>query len=161
MADRAVRESTIDTFIDDYRDQNFQFDTIFMKESDAFSPIAKETDTKDVILLEESILNKYRKDLAEHIIEKEFTPEEYRKYIYNPWRLSYDLYGNVEYWGILLDLNNMFSVSEFNQSSIKVYDEGFPQLIDSLLDLEDPHLTINRAEVNENNLRVVEEEDDE
>jgi len=52
-----------------------------------------------------------------------FTSEEYRKYRYNPWRLSDDLYGTTELWFMLLHINEMFSVNEFNLRTIKVYDK--------------------------------------
>jgi len=147
MAESATGESSISEYIDDYRDLSISFDTMHLKE--------KETSTEDsfgtseMILLNDSFIQKYKGDLEDLIITKEFNRDETRKYKNNPWALSYDLYGSVEFWFLLLELNGLYSAIEFTGKSCKVYDQSLPTVIDTIIAAEEDFINENEAELND------------
>jgi hypothetical protein len=85
-----------------------------------------------------SILQDYRPFFESTIVTAEFTNSEVTKYRFKPKRLSDDLYGTTELWSVLLDLNNMYSIIDFNlEKSIKVYEpKEFLKLLNEVLILE-------------------------
>lgn len=145
MAETATGESSITEYVDDYRDLSISFDTLHLKES-AESPADSSGVTK-TILLGESFVQKYKGDLEDLIQEKTFNANEYAKYMCNPWALSYDLYGTVEFWFLILDLNNMYSAIEFTQRSILIYDGSLPDVVDTIIASEEPFIDNNNAEI--------------
>ena len=100
-----------------------------------------------MILLSDSILEKYQADLDELVETKTFTSKEQHRYDCNPWALSYDLYGTVEFWHLLLELNGMYSITEFTRNTIKVYDASLPDVIGAILSLEEESIDQNNEEI--------------
>lgn len=86
-------------------------------------------------------LNKYRKSYT-------FTSEEYRKYKYNPWRVSYDVYGTTEYWFLVLHANELYSAMEFDMHTIDLYTTDVMSVLNEILTIEDEGMRKNQAEVN-------------
>lgn len=141
------QETTIPDYIENYRDIESSFDTIHFKSKNTVDVYGKTGDT--LILLDDSVLEKYRADLEDLIVTKKMTSKEQFRYYCNPWVLSFDLYGTVEYWGLLLDLNNMSSVVEFTRPNIKVYDASLPDVIDAILALEEDAINLNKESLEE------------
>lgn len=153
--------ATINDYIEDYRDLEISFDTMHYKELDKVD--LNSESTEKIVLLSDSILEKYRTDLEDIVETKTLTAKEHLRYDCNPWALSFDLYGNVEYWHLLLDLNNMYSITEFTRDKIKVYDSTLPDVIGTILALEEESINQNIDEVedreNEVNIDDYEESD--
>lgn len=146
MNEVATEESGIDEYIDDYRDLDKSFDTMHLKESNVITDGSK---TRELILIGDAITSKYKNDLNELLESKTLTAAEQTKYFCNPWALSYDLYGSVEYWHLLLEANNMYSITEFTQETIKVYDSTLPDVIDTILALEEEFINNNTEDLND------------
>ena len=134
MSDMVRGSSQLKDYIDDYRDLSNSYQNLFFKEKNTFT---MNNESEEVILLGSGILDKYKKDLDNIKVTKKLTYEEQRKYYCNPWYLSYDLYGTVEFWYLILEANNMYSAIEFTQDTIQVYDGSLPRIIDSILALEE------------------------
>lgn len=135
------KESTISEYSKAYSDTDITFNSLHYKEKDSVD------DSTSLILLNDSILDKYRNDLAEKIVTKTLTNEEINKYQYNPKRLSFDLYGTTELWGLLLEINQLQSVTEFNINPVKVYDGSIISYINSIFSLEKPFIDQNEEEI--------------
>ena len=69
-----------------------------------------------------SMIEKYKDFLYEIIITSDATKEELAQYIFNPKKLSQDLYGTTEFWDTILILNDCKSIIDFDLDTIKVYD---------------------------------------
>lgn len=67
-----------------------------------------------------NLLNDYKDDLDKVAITINLNDEEYAKYVYKPKLLAYDVYGNVELYFIILFINNICNVKEFNNRKIKM-----------------------------------------
>lgn len=153
-----IGQSTIKDYIDEYRDLEISFDTMHLKELADFP--ADSSGVTQGILLGDSFIQKYRGDLEELITTKTYDREEISKYIANPWALSYDLYGSVEYWFLLLDLNNIYSATEFTSRTVKVYDGSLPDVINTILAAEEPFIDANDAEIDDYDNTDVNDSDD-
>ena len=141
MENATVKESLIADYIEDYNDLEISEDKLHLKETSSLE------DGNIMTLLTDSILLKYKNDLDEIVETKSLTIQEQTKYFYNPWVLSYDLYGTTEFWFLLLDLNDMHSSAEFTQETIKVYDGSLVNIINAILALEEEFINQNEEEL--------------
>ena len=98
--------STLESFIN-YKNLD---NNVYYKDLSIFE---KSIDGKSV-LLSYNILNDYRKEIFDFIIPITLTDEEFQKYQYQPKKLAYDLYGSTEYYYMILFINSMTNIKEFN-----------------------------------------------
>ena len=68
-----------------------------------------------------NIINDYVYELKELSIEIKLTTDEIYKYKYNPKRLSYDVYGSTKLFFIILLLNDMCNIHQFDLSKKTLY----------------------------------------
>lgn len=68
----------------------------------------------------ETTLKKYLEYIKANSFLVKFTNEERIKYMYNPKRLSYDLYNTTRLFFVILYINNMKSKIEFDRDTIWV-----------------------------------------
>lgn len=62
----------------------------------------------------------------------ELSDDEMDMYRYSPKKLSYALYGTVEMYFILLMLNGMYSITQFNKKKIWVFDKRNNHILDKI-----------------------------
>ena len=67
-----------------------------------------------------NVMQDYIDDMKAATVTVTLNDTEYLKYIYKPKLLAYDIYGNPELYFIILALNNMCSVKDFNMKKIKL-----------------------------------------
>lgn len=96
----------------------------------------------------ESILTDYRYFLEKHVQVIDLDDKLYQKYRFRPKTLSYDLYGTIEYASLLLSLNNIVSVSEFDLHKVKIYDNDVKSFLNEVLNKEKAKISKNTSEVN-------------
>jgi hypothetical protein len=72
---------------------------------------------------------------------------EIKKYRYRPKRLSYDLYQCIDYWYILLMINRMSSMMEFNKRTIKVLTYEGVTFLKNLAKKEENDIILNKKEI--------------
>ena len=104
--------STLESFIN-YKNLD---SNIYYKDLSIFE---KSIDGKSV-LLSYNILNDYRKEILDFVIPITLTNEEFQKYQYQPKKLAYDLYGSTEYYYMILFINSMTNIKEFNRRRINL-----------------------------------------
>jgi len=59
------------------------------------------------------LLERYRNEIISNSTIMDFESIDQKKYQFNPYRLSNDLYGVIDYWYIILDINNYDDVYNF------------------------------------------------
>ena len=69
----------------------------------------------------EKIFDEYRDILFETTIQIELTEEEFNKFKYRPKYFCQTIYNNKDLWYLLLLINNMLSVTEFNRKIINIF----------------------------------------
>lgn len=104
-------------------------------------------DEVNLILRDESILRKYRKELREHTKVITLSALDHMRYDYKPWLLSHDLYGTMELWIEILDLNEMRSFSEFHENQVIVFTNDIISILQSIKDLEKEKIALNEDEM--------------
>lgn len=73
------------------------------------------------------------------------TDEEYLKYRLRPKLLCYELYGITELWSLLLKVNNMVSITEFNRKNIRIMDSSkIFDVLNEILLKEESRIITNR-----------------
>ena len=135
------KEYTISDYTKAYKEESVTFASLHLKEVDI------KINGEKIILLSDSILDKYTDVLNEYLVTKTLTDSEYNKYQYNPKLLSYALYGTVELWFLILYANQLCSVTQFHINPVKVYSSGVIKVIQSILNLEKPVIDANEEEV--------------
>lgn len=100
--------TTIEDFIKAGKDVTLSYDSLSFKDVLSNGTI--------VSIL--NVIDDYIEELREESLLVTFSIEEFRKYQYKPKLLSIDIYGNPELYYIILLLNDMADVKEFNKQSI-------------------------------------------
>ena len=72
----------------------------------------------NILYVVKNVIEDYIPDLKEMALKVVLDDDEYLKYQYNPKRLAYDVYGATELYYIILMLNNIGGVIEFNAKEL-------------------------------------------
>lgn len=73
---------------------------------------------KNILYVVKNVIEDYIPDLKEMALKVVLTDDEYLKYQYNPKWLAYDVYGATELYYIILMLNNIGSIIDFNTKTL-------------------------------------------
>ena len=96
----------------------------------------------------ESLLTSYRYFFDQLVITYDLNDDQYLNYRFQPKKLSYDLYGTVELAPLLLNINNVVSVSEFDFQSPKIFKSSILDFINEVLNKEKIKITANNKQIN-------------
>ena len=105
------------------------------------------TGTEKLIVNYDSILSKYYYELKKYVSELTMTDTEFEVYQYNPRRLSLDLYGTTELHVLLLRVNAMGSVTDFNKKNIKIFSTNIITFLNEVLTKEKKTLSTNKLAI--------------
>lgn len=97
--------------------------------------------------LENIFFYKYRGLLLENSETLVLNEANYIKYRFKPKKFAYDFYGSVEYWYILMILNNASRLSQFNFREIKYIPMNKISIIESILRRELENKEIKKIEI--------------
>ncbi len=139
--------TTINEFIEKYRQQSIKFTDFFNK------GVLVDTEVK-LFVNDDSILNMFDDLLKKYKVKYKMTNAEYRKYRYNPHKLAHDIYGNSEYWWLILHANELNSASEFSMQTIWIYSTNVLDILKEILtitaDEKSKALSMAEEEMREN-----------
>lgn len=108
------------------------------------------TEDNKIIMNTMSILNKYWQFLQPYIVEASVTDEELLKYEYRPKKLSYDLYGTIEYYYLILRINYMDSSSDFgNFKKLRLLDSTIVTFLNEVFVKEKKDVLKNMSKIKE------------
>ena len=85
----------------------------------------------------------YRQIIYQNCKKIKLNDKALEHYKYNPKKLSKDLYGIVDLWHLVLWLNNMVSVSEFNKAELILLDPSRLSVLSDILTRESDYLYDN------------------
>lgn len=108
-----------------------------------FKQILQNTKGENIIVNMNAVFEKYYELLLEYTSTVILTDEEYLKYRFQPKVLSRDLYGTQELYFLLLRLNHMVSVIEFDKRNLKVFDKKLITLLNEIMVLEGDNILDN------------------
>lgn len=91
-----------------------------------------------------NVLDDYTDILDTYLIDVTLSPEEVKKYKYNPKRMAYDLYGSTDLYSFILYINKYASIREFtlNDPNIKlIHVDNLTTILSSILSIEQDALS--------------------
>lgn len=101
-------------------------------------------------LVSYNIFNDYLDEMLELSVSVTLSDEEYNRYVYRPKLLAYDVYGSTEIYFLILMLNNICNVKEFNFRKVKMLRvEDLEKVISSVYNSEKYRLDLNRSKIEE------------
>ena len=104
----------------------------------------------------ESILTDYRYFLYQHVKTLTLNDLQYQTYRFRPKTLSNEMYGTVELAPLLMDINNVISVAEFDFKTLKVFDDKVVSFLNEVLTKEKTKIAENTSEVETDLVTTVE-----
>ena len=134
-------ESTIRGYIENYAIDEVTQETL------NFHQVLSESDGKKMVVNETSLLQRYMPEISSVKERHTLTESEYKKYRFNPKRLSYDLYGTTELWSLLLDINDVASAVEFDLRTVYLLPTYIVNRIERILNLESVNRNYNAEQV--------------
>ena len=94
-----------------------------------------------------NLFEKYYELLLDNSVVAVLTEEEYRKYRFNPRLLSQDLYGTRELHFMLLRLNHIYSVTNFDFTEVRVFTNNIVSILNEIMVLESENYIDNEVSV--------------
>ena len=94
-----------------------------------------------------NLFEKYYEILLDNTVIVVLTDEEYLKYRFKPKVLSYDLYGTKELHYMLLRLNYVYSVVNFDFKELRVFNTNILNLLNEIMILENENYIENDLDV--------------
>lgn len=103
-----------------------------------------ETDSVNSIIVNSTSLpNKYWDYIKAQTYKTTLTDEQYLAYRYQPKMYCYDKFGTTELWSLLLKVNNMTCVTDFNTHTFLTFHDSIFTILNEILILEDTDIAIN------------------
>lgn len=110
------------------------------------SVLVNSADEKYIVNMS-NLFEKYYEILLENTVIVVLTDEEYLKYRFKPKVLSYDLYGTKELHYLLLRLNHVYSVINFDFKELRVFNTNIIALLNEIMILENDTLIENEVDI--------------
>ena len=133
--------STINELISLGKQLKISSETMSIKE------IVANTHNERFIVNFTSVIDRYYDILLDHTSIVKLTDDEYLRYRYKPKLLSEELYGTQELHSLLLRLNHITSVIQFDFTELRVFNTNIIKLINEIMILEEENYMTNEMEI--------------
>ena len=104
-------------------------------------------DGYDVIVNSTSLTNKYWDYILNTTYKTTISDEEYIQYRYQPKKYCYMTFGTTELWSLLLKVNNMTSVTEFDKKTFLTFYDDIFSVLNEIMILEDDVIAENNSKL--------------
>lgn len=112
-----------------------------------FKHVVANTKGEKYVVLMNAIFEKYYSLMLEHSVVVELTDEEYHKYRYKPRVMSTDLYGTPELHFLLLRVNHLVSITEFDLKVMRVFEQDIVSILNEIIIHENDNYIDNELNV--------------
>lgn len=134
-------DMTIKDYITQYNNEDITFSEFFLKQVFV-------TDAGKKLLMNfENLIIKYMPELKEMKVKVSLSNEEYSRYKFNPKLLSFDIYGTTELWFLILEANELHTISQFDSKTIYLFRADIIEKVARILNLEVDNKNYNADEV--------------
>lgn len=97
---------------------------------------------------QDNVIYDYMDEIMEKAVDFEFTDMDYIKYKYKPKLLSYDIYGTTELFFVILAMNGMCSIKDFNKRKLKLlFRSDMYNILNEIYSAEKDYITYNRKHI--------------
>lgn len=93
----------------------------------------------------QNIIHDYEYELKSYMVEVELSNEEYLKYKFKPRLLAYDVYGDSELYFIILALNNIADIKEFDLKKLNMLMKNDLSIINKIYLAEYKYILENKG----------------
>ena len=141
----------ISDLIREYRLKDLSYDVMHLKD------ISETKNGNYMILATSSIVDKYKDILRSKTVLLDLSTREKRRYNFNPKLLSFDLYQTTELWSLILNANEMVSISQFDLnkiSNLKVYDGSILRIIERIIDTSQSFINDNEQYITDMTIAI-------
>ena len=95
-----------------------------------------------------NLIYDYEDEFKNATLTIDMTDAEYNKYRFKPKLLSYDVYGSTEIFFVVLFINGMCSIKDFDRKTIKlIKKDTMIRLLEEIYNAEQNYLLSNRSSV--------------
>lgn len=130
MDPRYKNRSTIQSIIEDGKELKMTIKDLSLKE------VITNSSGEMFVVNMYNLYEKYYELLLEHTVIVTLSDLDYKKYRFKPKLLSKDLYGTTELHYMLLRLNYVYSVINFDFTEIRVFTADIKQLLNEIMVME-------------------------
>jgi hypothetical protein len=130
MDPRYRNRSTIQSIIEDGKELKMTIKDLSLKE------VITNSSGEMFVVNMYNLYEKYYELLLEHTTLVTLSDADYMKYRFKPKLLSKDLYGTVELHYMLLRLNHVYSVINFDFTEMRVFNANIKQLLNEIMVME-------------------------
>lgn len=103
----------------------------------------------NVIINYHSFIDEYMDFIKPILIKYTLSDNEYEKYVYQPKLFCLEHYGDAELWSILLKVNNMTSIMDFDRKELILFTDEIFDIISEILILESDNIQENKIKIGE------------
>lgn len=93
--------------------------------------------SNSIIINHRCILDEYWDEILKDVKQAELTDKDYELYRYKPKKFCYDFYGCTDLWFLLLKINNMVSVIDFDKKKINIFSDNIFTTLNLILTMEE------------------------
>ena len=99
-----------------------------------------------ILYAEHNVIYDYEEEFKILSQTIEMTDSEYHKYRFKPKLLAYDLYGSTELFFVILYINGMYNIKDFDRRIIKLISKkNMTDLLEAIYNAEQNYITTNRS----------------
>ena len=124
------KETTVDGFIDAGENLDISESTM------SFKNVIDDS----IVLAYHNVITKFYQVLSSFITEVTLSDEEFDRYVQQPKKYCYEMYGTPELAYSLLYINDMPSITDFKRKKIKVFTDDIMDAIVELMSLNEDDL---------------------
>lgn len=138
--------STITELIEVGKRQEFTNDKLYYQTRIDKSRLNKNLDAS-IVISYNSILDDNFDIIMSHTKKFHLTDKEMVKYKYQPHKLCYDIYGTIEIVPLVLRINAMTSLLDFDKQDILLFEKSIFTILNELSIIYEQDLKDNRYEI--------------
>lgn len=113
-----------------------------------FSILFRSSQQDNIILSANNIIYDYMDEIKPYIVNVSLSEEEYIKYRYKPKLFAYDIYGSTELFFVVMAVNGIYDIKDFNRRNIKaLYKKQLFELLNQIYNAESGYIQKNRSDL--------------
>ena len=113
-----------------------------------FSILFRSSQQDNIILSANNIIYDYMDEIKPYIVNVSLSEEEYIKYRYKPKLFAYDIYGSTELFFVVMAVNGIYDIKDFNRRNIKaLYKKQLFELLNQMYNAESGYIQKNRSDL--------------
>ena len=135
-----TRASTVSKVVAEGKLLELPFEKFFLKNTLTVN------EGNQIIVNQKCILDEYWDEILKISKVVTLSDKEYEEYRFKPKKFCFDFYGCTDLWFILLRLNNMVSVIDFDKKKIRIFTNEIFTILNLILTLEEEKYQKNLQE---------------